>query len=501
MSNNAKLAESLQPAAVWRIFASLSDVPRPSKDEARVQQWALDFAKQHGFDATHEDVGNVIIRVPASAGHENAPTVVIQGHLDMVAEKNAGTTHDFHNDPIELVQDTDPRDGATIVRANGTTLGADNGMGVCLALAAATEKDVTHGPLEILLTCDEEAGMTGAKAVTPQSVKGRMLINLDSEEDHALYIGCAGGADTTLRWSLPLAEIGGNEQCVAISVKGLTGGHSGCDIHLNRGNAIKLMARVIAEAGIANYRFVTLDGGSMRNAIPREASCIVAVSADAQAKLERAAKDVQQAAIRGGEANAITKIESATGNEKAIDAASSQQIVHCINALPSSVLALVPAIPGLVQTSNNVSTIKCETNADKLRVTLGCLTRSSSMDDVATVVRQIRAIGTLTGAAVEAGNAYPGWQPNADSKLLATCARVYEDCFGTKPTVTAIHAGLECGIIGERVGGAMDMISFGPRIEGAHSPDERVYPESLAKIWTYLNAVLKELAAKGVHDA
>ncbi|MGE3180056.1 MAG: aminoacyl-histidine dipeptidase [Phycisphaerae bacterium] len=494
MSNNQKLASSLQPTAVWNIFASLSDVPRPSKKEARVQQWALDFAKQHGFDATHEDVGNVIIRVPATKGRENAPTVVIQGHLDMVAEKNAGTQHDFENDPIELMLDKDPRDGTSIVRAKGTTLGADNGIGVALALAAATEKDVTHGPLEILLTCDEEAGMTGAKAVTPKSITGRTLINLDSEEDHALYIGCAGGADTTLRWELPLSRVDENTSCVAISVTGLTGGHSGCDIHLNRGNAIKLAARVIATAQLENYRLISFDGGSMRNAIPREAKCVLAVSAKDRETLQKAAKEVQEAALRAGEAKARIQIETAQAATGAAATDDSKKIIHCALALPSSVLALVPTIPGLVQTSNNVSTIASKQANDKLAITLGCLTRSSAMDDTRSVVQQIRTIGTLTGATVDAGNAYPGWQPNADSKLLKTCAKVYEDCFGHKPTVTAIHAGLECGIIGERVGGDMDMISFGPRIEGAHSPDERVYPDSVAKIWTYLKAVLKELA-------
>jgi dipeptidase D len=495
--HNEAAIRGLNPASVWQIFAGLASVPRPSKNEAAIQKHVIEWARGHGFEVTHEPVGNVIIRVPASQGREKAPIVVLQGHLDMVAEANRGTNHDFDRDPIRLVQDKDAKTGAAIVRADNTTLGADNGMGVALAMAAAIEPDLTHGPLELLFTCDEEAGMTGAKAITPKSFAGRTLINLDSEEDDAMYIGCAGGADVSLTWDLPRIPRPAALQTGTVIVRGLTGGHSGCDIHLNRGNAIKLLTRALLGAGSDELQIASIRGGSKRNAIPREAEAVLAAPAAIWERLADSAARLQAQTRAAGEPKCEIVIERGAGGDAHVTwGADTRRLLSCLQGLPSGVLQLVPEIPGLVQTSNNVSTIECTESGEALRVTVGCLARSSSMPDLMNTVRQVAAIGRLAGATIDEGDSYPGWQPNPASPLLATCRGVYAKVFGHEPHVRAIHAGLECGIIGEAVGGGMDMISFGPTIMGAHSPDERVFVESVGKIWALLKAVLGELGGK-----
>ncbi len=487
---------SLQPQRVWEFFAGLSATPRPSKHEERIQAHALSLAEDLDFAHRQDDAGNIVMEAPATPGYEDAPTVVLQGHLDMVAEKNSGVEHDFLNDPIQLVIDTDAETGGRIVRAQGTTLGADNGIGVALALAAATDPDVTHGPLEILLTSDEEMGMTGANALKPGFISGKMLINLDSEEDDALYIGCAGGADVTLAWNLATSPGEARFTPLRVSVAGLRGGHSGCDIHLNRGNAIKLLAQVLAAAPRDGVRLVSIVGGSKRNAIPREANAEVLATDAARTALEEAAREVQQRAQRAnGEANCEIAVGAGSAsNAAAATAKATGAFVEALVAAPSGVLAIVPDIPGLVQTSNNISTLVSEVENGSLRIVAGCLTRSSSVDDINWATQQVCAAGELGGAASDVGNQYPGWQPDANSKLLAICRDVYADVFGSDPKVLAIHAGLECGIIGERVGGGVQMISFGPNIRGAHSPDERVFVDSVERMYGYLAAVLRRLA-------
>ncbi|MDX2198697.1 MAG: beta-Ala-His dipeptidase [Phycisphaerae bacterium] len=491
--HNQKAIAGLEPAPVWNIFAGLAGVPRPSKNEEAIQAHARQFAEKHRFAVKHEKVGNLVLSVPASPGCEGAPIVVLQGHLDMVAEKNAGTKHDFDRDPIRLVVDRDSA-GRRIVRADGTTLGADNGMGVALALAAATEKDVIHGPLEILLTCDEEAGMTGAKALTPESIRGRVLINLDSEEDDALYIGCAGGCDVSLDWAAPVSAVEPGMKAGKITVTGLTGGHSGCDIHLNRGNAIKLLGRALQRVAAEHpLRLSDLQGGSKRNAIPREAFAQLAAAPAAWEALARAAAALQTEARRN-EPNCVIEVAAdGAAAGPALSAADTQRLLTCLVGLPSGVLAVVPEIAGLVQTSNNVSTIVSARHNGTLAIQLGCLSRSSAWPELQSTMHQIAAIGSLSGAKPSFGDAYPGWQPNPASSLLKKCVDVFKREHGQDPHVRSIHAGLECGIIGERVGG-MDMISFGPNIQGAHSPDERVQIDSVAKTWKYLKAVLAVLA-------
>lgn len=496
-SANLTTIEDLEPAAVWRLFAEMSDVPRPSEREERIRAHVHDTAEKLGFKVRQDRIGNMVIEVPASKGGESAPITVLQGHLDMVCEKNADTDHDFANEPIRLVIDKDPQTGEPIVRGDGTTLGADNGIGVCMALAAASSPDLVHGPLEILCTANEEMGMTGAKALDPAFFKGRRMLNLDSEEDDAIYIGCAGGCDTNLTWDLKSGPLPTGAEVCRITVSGLKGGHSGGDIHENRGNAIKLLVQTLRAADEPQLQLADLTGGSKRNVIPREASAVVVGPAGITKSLGQAAQTVQTEAVQqGGEANCAIKVEQ-TSAAAAAAATDTQRLLTALVAVPHGVLAVVPEIAGLVQTSNSVSTVATESDAagGRLRVTVGCLSRSSSKPQIDATVRQIAAVGELAGAAVESGNEYPGWAPNVDSPTLAVCKRVYEQLFGQAPRVTAIHAGLECGLIGERVGqGRMDMVSIGPRITGAHSPDERVHVASVQKSYKFLTAILAELA-------
>jgi dipeptidase D len=490
--------ENLEPQAVWRFFAGMAAVPRESKHEEKIRAHTLALAKELGLTAREDPVGNIVIEVPASKGCEGAPIVVLQGHLDMVCEKNAGTEHDFANDPIKLILDEDPKEKLQFLRADRTTLGADNGVGVALALAAATDPDVVHGPLEILCTIDEEAGMTGAKVLQPDFFKGKILLNLDSEEDDALYIGCAGGCDSTLTYDFPLEPVGPDMEVVRLTVDGLRGGHSGCDIHENRGSAIKLLVTTILRAQQPDVRIVTLGGGSKRNAIPREAHAVLAGPDGFSAGLRSAAETVaRESALASQEPAVAIRVETAKASDAdaALTIEDTGQLLASLAALPHGVLDMHPSIPGLVQTSNNVAIIRADASGDRstMRIAIETLSRSSSDVWIKAVLSQIGAVGYLSGALVETGNDYPGWEPDVDSKVLRVCRDLYEKLFAERPHVTAIHAGLECGIIGQRMG-KMDMISFGPRIEGAHSPDERVYVESVQKTWKFLKAVLAELA-------
>ncbi|MFQ5490829.1 MAG: beta-Ala-His dipeptidase [Phycisphaerae bacterium] len=490
--------DSLQPAHLWQIFAGIASVPRPSKKEQRIREHVRALAADRGLEVRQDSIGNLAVDVPASAGCQSAPLTVLQGHLDMVCEKNTGTVHHFDTDPIRLLADTDPSTGQAIVRADGTTLGADNGIGVSLALAAAFDPGVTHGPLELLFTVDEEAGMSGAKALAPDFVKGRRLINLDSEEDDAIYIGCAGGCDSTLTWQFDATAAAGPSQKVSIAVTGLAGGHSGADIHLNRTNAIKLLVQCLQSAGLGHLQLIEINGGSLRNAIAREARATLAVPPGGFETLQASAQRAQSFARDAGEQRCAIQAhpDPDTRPGLALLPSDSQAVLDALAAIPSGVLSVEPQIAGLVRTSNNLATIESSTSTQTNRctITCGCLSRSSLAGDMQQVLDQISAIARLSGAQIEHGNDYPGWQPNLDSPLLASARRLYQRLFQQPPQVTAIHAGLECGIIGERTGRGMDMISIGPNIQGAHSPDERVYVASVEKTWTYLVALLEDLA-------
>lgn len=500
MSNQSEpvAIETLEPAPVWRLFAGIAATPRPSKHEGQIRRHLRGVAQDHGLQVREDDVGNMVIEAPASPGCENAPVIVLQGHLDMVPEKNTASPHDFQKDPIRLIVEDDRSTGQQIVRADGTTLGADNGIGIALALAAATQPDVAHGPLELLLTVDEEAGMTGAKVLTPDFFRGRRLLNLDSEEDNVIYMGCAGGMDTTLTWNLPAQPIAENDEKCHVAVTGLRGGHSGGDIHENRGNAIKLLTRTLLSAGLPALRIAAFQGGSKRNVIPREASAVLCGPAGTMAALRQAAETVRtQAIAESYEENLSISVEPRQGNDApaAMSVEDTRRLLSALAALPSGVLGMHPKVQGLVQTSNNLATAVAEpvAGAGRLRVEVGLLSRSSTVSLLHDVAAHIAAIGDLAGADVSHEGEYPGWDPNPDSPTLAICRRVYERIFAEPPQVMAIHAGLECGIIGQRVGD-IDMVSFGPTITGAHSPDERVFVASVAKTWRLLVAVLGELA-------
>ncbi len=487
--------ENLEPKLVWRLFAGMSAVPRPSKHEERIRRHIREIVEKHGLAIREDACGNITVKVPASPGCESSPITVLQGHVDMVCEKNAGTNHDFDKEGIRLILDKDPAEGTQIVRADGTTLGADNGIGVAMGLAVAFSPDITHGPLELLFTVDEEAGMTGAKSLTPESFEGRRLLNLDSEEDDTLTVGCAGGCDTTLTWTFPTQPTDGGVETACVNIRGLRGGHSGCDIHENRGSAVKLLARTLHLAGVNDMRLGAISGGSKRNAIAREASATVSGPSGTVDALRAAAETVCLAAKReSSEPHAAIDVET-TSVDAAMSAADTARLVDILNALPHGVLGMNPSVPDLVQTSNNVAIINAEHDAaaGALQVRIGTLSRSSSATWIKVACEQIASVGRLTGAEIDTGNEYPGWDPDFDSPLLATCRRIYQDLFGEEPGVSAIHAGLECGIIGERVGD-MDAISLGPRIEGAHSPEERIWVASVQKSWKYLLAILAELA-------
>ncbi len=492
----AKSIETLQPTEVWRIFSGLAQVPRPSKQEERVRQHVKDWAERRGLSVRQDDIGNLVISAPASAGYEGSEPVVLQAHLDMVCEKNRDTQHDFDSDGIHLLLDEDGASGKRIVRADGTTLGADNGIGVAMALAAATSPEVVHGPLELLFTIDEEAGMSGAKALTPASFRGRRLLNLDSEEDDCIYIGCAGGADTNLTWRMKLKPADRLEDACVVHVEGLRGGHSGGDIHKGRANAIQLLTRVLTRVERPRVRIAEITGGSKRNAIPREAMARVAGRKGLLEALRTAAEAVRQEAIAESyESDIAIRVERIKVKDVGGVASPkrSWRILRALSALPNGVLGMHPRVSELVQTSNNISTVESHRADGRLEISVGTLSRSLSDSALEVVKQQIASIGRLAGARVAHGNQYPGWEPNVESATLGVCRRAYSDLFGEEPQVKAIHAGLECGIIGKLVGD-MDMVSFGPTIHGAHSPEERVFVDSVAKSWQYLVAVLKELA-------
>jgi dipeptidase D len=481
--------EQLEPRPVWQFFAQLAAIPRPSKKEDRVRHRVAELATAQGFENFTDAAGNLVIRVPAAPGAEQAPTVILQAHLDMVCEKNAGTEHDFDRDPIKLVVDADAA-GKAILRAEGTTLGADNGIGVALAWAAATDPTLRRPALELLLTIDEEEGMGGAKGLEGQLLRGRRMLNLDTEEDAALYVGCAGGCDVNLSLEAPLEEIAGRP-CFEVRISGLRGGHSGGDIHEGRGAATKLLGRFLG--GIAGeFGLIEVAAGSKRNAIPREA--VATLCGSTVEELGRLAKKVEQEGrVESFEPQLTVTVQAIAATGKALDSSASKRLTKVLAALPQGPIGMHPKIPLLVETSNNVSLIKTADSGGRRRIEIGCLSRSSSTSRLDETVAQLGAIAELAGCSLNMANRYEGWAPNVDSPLLALCQRVHREVMGSEPKVAAVHAGLECGILGDRVPG-LDMISLGPRIEGAHSPDERVWVESVALSFTYLRALLTELA-------
>ena len=451
-------------------------------------RYVLDTARRLGREAQTDALGNVVVRKPASPGRERAPMVCLQGHLDMVCEKNRDKVHDFAKDPIELVRTGD------VIMANGTTLGADNGIAVATILAIMEDTTLAHGPLEALFTVDEETGLTGASGLERDVLQSRILLNLDSEEEGELYVGCAGGRDTVGSW--PVAFEPAPAQAVAglLAVTGLKGGHSGMEIHQGRGNALKLLGRALLAIAGCGARMASVTGGSKRNAIPREAGGMLWIPAkrwdEAVQAIDafHATASAELGSVDPGLKVALRAIPQ-TRRGKAFKKALQQKVLAALSALPHGVMKMSADIPGLVETSTNVAVIE----TGKKAVTLATSQRSSVASEIDAIGQTVRTILELACADVRQGDGHPGWKPNLDSPILKLAQRTYEDLFGKEPAVKAIHAGLECGIIGERQPG-MDMVSFGPTMQGVHSPDERLYIETVPRFWSFLLGILQNVS-------
>lgn len=479
----------LEPQALWKHFDELLKIPRPSKKEEQARRYVLDVAGRKGLRHREDATGNLVVEKPASPGKEGSPIVILQGHLDMVTEMNSGTKHDFDRDPII------PRRDGDWVKATGTTLGADNGIGACAMLAVMEADDVVHGPLELLFTVDEETGLTGAMALDAEAIalKGRLLLNLDSEEENAVTIGCAGGSTSLLTLSQETAPSPEGTVALAVKVSGLKGGHSGMEIQLQRGNAVKLLARALfAAAQQAPLHIASYQGGNKHNAIAREASAVVVLPKDGQDAFTTAVQQEIAAAreeIKRADPGLAVEISEASPPERVWTQGASRKALDLLNALPHGVLAMSLDIEDLVETSTNLATAASSNGS----LTLMLSTRSSVGSAMRATRRRIRAFAELAAAEIEENEGYPGWKPDLDSSLLARFREVHRRKTGTDPELKAVHAGLECGILGEKFPG-MDRISFGPIIEGAHSPDERVKIDSVGRFWDLLKEVLKELA-------
>lgn len=478
----------LKPEALWRHFDRILTIPRGSKNEEAMRRYVAGVADRLGLAVAGDSAGNLVVVKPATAGREGAAVTILQAHLDMVNEKNSDVAHDFERDPIVPQRDGD------FLKATGTTLGSDNGIGVAAMLAIAEATDLVHGPLELLFTIDEETGLTGATQLDPALLGGRRLINLDSEEEGTLTVGCAGGAGS--RISLPLAREAPVPGATAyeITVAGLKGGHSGVDIHLQRGNASAILARgLFAAQEAASLRLASFAGGDKHNAIPREARALVVAGAAAREAIREAfARELEavRAEVKPADPGLRYEIAEVAVPERVWTEAVTRRALALLRALPHGVLVMSYDIPGLVETSTNLATV-AERDGE---LVIAMSNRSSVATALRAVQGRMRALGELAGAKVESLEGYPGWKPNLESELLAATQRVHERLFGKAAHVGAMHAGLECGIVGEKVPG-MDMISFGPTIQNPHSPDERVHIASVERFWQLLTALLEELAA------
>lgn len=491
MSDSFQLKDlsQLQPQPLWTHFAKICSIPHPSYHENQLAETIIQWARQKGLYTERDQVGNVLIRKAASAGFEQRKGIVLQAHLDMVPQKNNDVQHDFQHDPIRPYVDGE------WVKAHGTTLGADNGVGLASVLAVLDDDRVQHGPLEALLTVTEETGMDGAFALQPGWLQGQLLINTDFEDEGQICVGCAGGVDVISRLTLTRETLPATYQIFQLNLGGLRGGHSGCDIHLGRGNAIKLLSRLLFILTNSKEQpdvcLLQLQGGSVRNAIPREASALLAVAAQNVDWLQQ-----QIAVFHALLRNELAQAEPALSlTLRAADTEQTAQpltphsrdtLINLLNTLPNGVMRYSDIVPGVVETSLNVGVLNMQTEYTEV----ACLIRSLIDSGKQQLIDQLRALGNLTGAAVQFDDGYPGWQPDSHSMLLQQAQRVYQRLFQQQSTVTVIHAGLECGLF-KRPYPHMDMISIGPTITGAHSPDERVNIPSVEKYWRFLCELLK----------
>lgn len=486
MSN---ILSHLEPSSLWNYFESICQIPHPSKREAAIVAWVQGIGEELGLETITDHVGNVVIRKPATPGLEDRQTIVLQGHLDMVPQKNNETTHDFEKDPIVPYIDNN------WVKARGTTLGADNGIGVAAALAVLAAKDIEHGPIECLFTIDEETGMTGAFALKPGLLKGDILMNLDSEDEGELYIGCAGGIDTNAFFTYQEEPVPSGHVAYEAEVKGLKGGHSGLDIKLGRGNAIKIMNRLLWQAHRETGLLLSsIDGGSLRNAIPREAKAIVTLPASSAVRFEEMARDLQQTLskeLKAADPDVSISIRPVETPSSVMGPVTSNAIVNAVYACPNGAMRFIDEMPDVVETSTNLAILK-STNGVVEAATLQRSSVDSAKHDLGNM---IRSVFEMAGARVEQSGEYPGWKPNVQSPILKTMKAVYEQMHGKVPAQKVIHAGLECGLLGG-VYPNLDMISFGPTIRNPHSPDEMVHIGTVKLFWDFLVETLKHAPVK-----
>jgi dipeptidase D len=480
------VTEGLEPERLWYHFEEISRIPRASGNEERAAEYIVRFARRRGLRHTTDAAGNVLVVRDADEGYKSVPAVVLQSHLDMVPEKNELSTHDFSKDPIELVVDGE------WVRARDTTLGADNGIGVAAMIAVLEDESVRAGKIECLFTVEEETGLVGAAALKPDLLSGRFFLNLDTEEIGAVYIGCAGGKDSHLALPLKTEKISSCDTGITVEVRGLSGGHSGVDIHLPKGNAIKILARALAvlEREVS-YRISTLEGGGKLNAIPREAFCTLVVQKDRAGRAKEALGTIC-AALRREYSPICGTISFGIGEcpypDTVCDPESNKKIVDLLMAIPHGVITMSPRMEGLVETSTNLASVRLE----KDTLFLGTSQRSSVKSALEWVCDAHRAIARLSGASIEQTNGYPGWEPDPASRLLAKVRNAVRRVTKKEAAVKAIHAGLECGVIRDKYP-AMDMVSIGPTVTGGHSPSERVNIESVRMFWEIILASLEEI--------
>lgn len=481
--------KGLQPEAIWKYFAEILLIPRPSKKEEKIIAYLIEFAKKHQLDYKQDEVGNVLITAKAKPGFENRKTVVLQSHVDMVCEKNSDIVHDFDKDPIQVYIE----DGW--VKAKGTTLGADDGIGVAAQLALLVADDVEHGPIECLFTVDEETGLTGAFGLKPGFLKGEILLNLDSEDEGELFIGCAGGKDTVIELPYKMEKAEAGLRFYRLDVKGLIGGHSGDDIQKGLANANKLITRILWKATRDfGLRINYLEAGNLRNAIAREGYAIIAIpeakANDFAAFVEKSKAEIAYE-YEVTEPGLTIQLAEAKAKDQLMVDADQHKLLNSLYACPHGVIAWSQRIPDFVETSTNLAAVRM--NAGIALITTS--QRSSIESSKEDIAQMVAACFDMTGAKVSHSNGYPGWAPNPKSEIKAITEASYKDLFNEQPDVKAIHAGLECGLIGDKYPG-MDMISFGPTIKGAHSPDERLNIETVDKFWKLTLEVLKRIPVK-----
>ncbi|HMK04902.1 MAG TPA: aminoacyl-histidine dipeptidase [Ferruginibacter sp.] len=485
----SKTVDQLAPNELWKNFAALNAIPRASKKEEQVIAFIMDFGKKLKLETTKDEIGNVIIKKPASKGMENKVTVCLQSHLDMVHQKNGDTSFDFATQGINMLVEDD------WVKAKGTTLGADNGIGVASIMTILAADSIPHPALEALFTIDEETGMTGALGLKAGLLNAAILLNLDTEDDNELTIGCAGGMDVTATVNYPTEIITGEINAYRVTVKGLTGGHSGMDIYKGRGNANKLMNRILLNAAEKfGLRINTIDGGGLRNAIPRESFADVVLplaNSDAFTAFIKEQQQVLKNEYQSTDPNFDTGIENITKPGTVLEGGFQYKLLRSIAACPNGIYRMSPAINGLVQSSNNIARVLVKEGTGSIL----CLSRSSVDSEKMDLGQTIRSCFELAGAKVDFGGTYPGWTPKPESPIVKLMSDLYKEMYNDKAHVNAVHAGLECGILGTNYP-EMQMISFGPNIRGAHSPDEKVQVSSVQKYWPFLLETLKRIPAR-----